>query len=237
MFDTLIESKKKVNKGSAFGGGMVSTIVHALLITAAVFATLGAKEQLEESRADTNMVFVTPPEPEQPPEPEPPPPEQVLATLAPPPKGFQTVVPPSEIPTEIPDIDLSQTFDPRNFTGRGVEGGVAWGVEDSDETVDLNATFLEAVVQERPEPLSCPTPRYPDILRNARIEGRVLLKFVIDADGRAEPSSLEVVSSDNGAFNRPAEDAIKGCRFRPGRIRGQAVRVLVQMPVRFNLVG
>lgn len=236
MFDTLIESKKHVNKRGLFGGGFVSTMVHAALITAAAIATLGAKEQLDKSVADTDVIFITPPKPDEPPPPEPPP-EEVLATLAPPPKGFQTIVPPSEIPTEIPDIDLTKVFDPRDFTGKGVEGGVAWGVEDSGEAVDLNATFLEAVVQERPEQLSCPKPRYPDILRNARIDGRVLLKFIINADGKAEPQSIEVVSSDNGAFNRPARNAIRGCRFRPGRIRGQAVRVLVQMPVRFKLIG
>lgn len=41
-------------------------------------------------------------------------------------------------------------------------------------------------MQERPERLSCPTPRYPEVLREAQIEGRVVLSFVINQNGRAD---------------------------------------------------
>lgn len=234
MFDVLIESKKKRRRGSAFGGTVVSTIVHALLITGAVYATLGAKEHLDELVQDTTLVFLTPPQPDEPPPP--PPPEEQIATLVPPPKGFQTIVPPSEIPTEIPKIDLTQHFDPRDYSGKGVEGGVARGVEGGTGPVDLNATFLEAVVEERPTRLSCPPPQYPRILQDAGIEGRVMLEFVIDTMGRAEQTSIKVIESANQGFNRPAMESVGKCVFRPGRVSGYAVRVLVRMPIVFGIV-
>jgi protein TonB len=212
----------------------VSAVVHAVLITAMVYATLGAKEALEEMVEDTTLVFITPPQPDEPPPP--PPPEEQIATLMPPPKGFQTVVPPSEIPTEIPKIDLTQHFDPRDYSGKGTEGGVARGVEGGTGPVDLNATFLEAVVEERPQALSCPPPAYPRILQDAGIEGRVLLEFVIDTLGHAERSSIKVIDTANQGFNRPAIDGITKCVFRPGRVAGHAVRVLVRMPVVFGII-
>ena len=234
MFDVLIESKKKRRPGSAAGGTMVSVVVHIGLIAAAVAGTLGAKEHLEEMVQDTTLVFLTPPQPDEPPPP--PPPEEQIATLVPPPKGFQTIVPPSEIPTEIPKIDLTQHFDPRDYSGRGVEGGVARGVEGGTGPVDLNATFLEAVVEERPTPLSCPPPQYPRILQDAGIEGRVMLEFVIDTTGRAEQGSIKVIESANQGFNRPAIEGIGKCVFRPGRVSGYAVRVLVRMPIVFGII-
>ncbi len=231
MFDMLIESKKQTNKRRELGGGAVSMAVHAVLIVGVIFATFNAKEQLAELLQDTTLVFVTPPEPDEPP---PLPPEQLLATMLPPPKGFQTLFAIEEIPTEIPEIDLTQHFDPRDFTGKGAEGGTSWGVEDGTP-IDLNATFLEAVVEERPDRLTCPTPRYPRLLKQAQIEGNVLLRFIIDTVGRAEPASIEVVQSDNPGFNSSALAAIRSCRYRAGRVRGRPVRVIVQQAVRFRL--
>lgn len=238
MFDVLIESRKgraPGGRGARFGGGIMSILLHALLIWAAVVATLGAKEKVEEIMQDTTLVFIQPPQPDEPPPP--PPPEEQLASLNPPPKGFQTVIPPSEIPTEIPEIDLTQHFDPRDYSGEGVEGGLARGVEGGTGPVDLNAVFLEAVVEDRPMSLSCPPPQYPTMLREAGIEGKVQVEFVIDTTGHVERGSVKVVQSDNPQFNRAAIEMYQNpqCVFRPGRVAGTAVRVLVRQPVSFAI--
>jgi TonB family protein len=167
------------------------------------------------------MVFIEQKE-EKPPEPEAPPP---------PPKGFQTLMAPINIPTSIPPINLNETFDPRNFTGVGVEMGVAKGVDTGP--VDLTQVFIEAVVDEPPERISFPPLDYPRMLLEARIEGTVTLEAVIDTTGHAEPNSIKVISSTNRAFEAPAKDGLRKALFRPGRVRGQAVRVLVHLPLRF----
>lgn len=225
MFDTLIVSKpqKKGRFKQRLGGTTFSIITHGVLIYLAVEATLNAGLQKGGQTLDTNMVYIEEKQEEKPPEPEAPPP---------PPKGFQTLMAPINIPTTIPPINLNETFDPRNFTGVGVEMGVAKGVETAGP-VDLTQVFIEAVVDEPPERISFPPPEYPRMLLEARIEGQVVLEAVIDTTGHAEPPSIKVVSSTNRAFEAPAKDALRKALFRPGRVRGQPVRVLVHLPIRF----
>ncbi|HEU5041088.1 MAG TPA: hypothetical protein VFT84_09725, partial [Gemmatimonadales bacterium] len=61
----------------------------------------------------------------------------IVVSATPPPRGFQTVVAPTDIPATIPPVDLTQpALDPRNYAGRGVEGGVAWGVTGGSGSVE-----------------------------------------------------------------------------------------------------
>lgn len=235
MFDNLIESNPKDRKlRKSVPGSVLSLVIHGVVIYAAVVATMRADEIIEEVLTDTTMVFLTE---EQEPEPEPEPEEQQeqVVSLDPPPKGFQTVDAPIDIPSEIPPIDLSERFDPRDFSGIGQEGGVFSGVEGGTGPVDLTQTFMEAAVDEPPERLSGPDPRYPEMLRQAGIEGSVVLEFVIDTSGRVEESSIKIIQSTNRAFEGPARDVIRRSLYRPGRVRGQAVRVLVQQSISFTI--
>jgi TonB family protein len=228
VFDTLIVSKpQKQGLRQRLPSSLFSLVTHGLLIYAAVQATMKGDVGAAEATLDTNMVFLEEEEPEPEPEPEAPPP---------PPKGFQTLMAPVDIPTSIPPINLNEKFDPRQFSGVGVELGVAEGVTVGGP-VDLTQIFVEAVVDEPPERISFPPPEYPRILLEARVEGTVVLEAVIDTTGHAEPPSIKVINSTNRAFEAPARDAMRRALFRPGRVRGQAVRVLVQMPLRFVIPG
>jgi TonB family protein len=74
------------------------------------------------------------------------------------------------------------------------------------------------------------------LLKDAGIEGQVVIEVVIGVDGHPEPETLRIVSSTNKAFEKPARDVLLGSVFRPGRMRGQAVRVLVRQPVVFAII-
>lgn len=224
MFDTLIVSRpqKKGTFKQRLGGSTFSVVTHVVLIWLAIQATIGAGFENAGSTIDTTMVYIEEKQEEKPPEPEAPPP---------PPKGFQTLLAPVSIPTSIPPINLNETFDPRNFSGVGVELGIAKGVDTGP--LDLTQVFIEAVVDEPPERIAFPQPEYPRMLLEARIEGQVVLEAVIDTAGHAEPPSIKVISSTNRAFEAPAKDALRKALFRPGRVRGQPVRVLVHLPLRF----
>ena len=76
--------------------------------------------------------------------------------------------------------------------------------------------------------LAGPPPAYPERLRAAGIEGRVVLQVVIDTLGRAEPAA-RVVESANRGFDAAALAFVRGALFRPGRVRGRAVRVLIRV--------
>ena len=227
MFDNLpVSNPKKQDMGAGASSAVTSATLHGAIIWAAVVATIASDQIIDDLREDTTMVFIQDEEQveeEQPPELE----------IEPPPQGFLTLMAPINIPTEIPPIDLTQTFDPRDFSGVGVEGGIFSGVVGGD--IDLSQTFLEAVVDERPERLSGPVPRYPEMLRQAGVEGVVLLEFVIDTTGRVEEDNVKILQSTNRAFEAPARNVIVRSLYRPGRVRGVAVRVLVQQQIGFSI--
>ena len=232
MFENLIESGRKRDLKGAVKNSTASIILHAILITLAVYATLHAGEAVRERVAERTVVVQ---QQEQKKPDEPPPPEQV-ATVNPPPKGFQTLSIPTSIPVDIPPPSQS-TFNAADFSGVGVEGGVARGVEGGTGPAVTDQPYMEAVVEERPEVIAgtCISPRYPEILRQAGIEGRVTIEFVIDTLGRAERNSLRIINTGHDLFVAPAREAVMSCRFRAGRILGRAVRVRVQQPINFQI--
>ena len=223
MFDHLIESRHRSDKKRLFGVGFFSLVMHTVLIAGAIYATLGATEANTDVVMDTTMVYLNQPQQQ---EEEQPKVVQLDVQL----KGFQTVVAPTAIPTDIPPINLQEKFDPRDYTGTGVEGGIGTGIVPTGDQV-----YAEAVVEEKPEMLSGPQPEYPQLLRTAGIEGQVLVQVVIDTMGRAEPNSLKIIRSPNPGFDQPVKSAVMRALFRPARVHGRAVRVLVAIPYNFTL--
>jgi TonB family protein len=90
----------------------------------------------------------------------------------------------------------------------------------------LDPMYTAAIVEEQPELLSAPRVEYPQLLRQAGIQGRVVVQFVLDTLGRAEPQSLKVLATPNPGFNPSALDYVQ-----------RAVRVLMQIPVEFKLTS
>jgi TonB family protein len=223
VFDNLIESGRRPEKKRLFGVGFASIAIHAGLIGAAVWATLGANATNDKVLADTTMVFLNQQQEQKPPE------QQVVMPDVPL-KGFQTVVAPDIIPTSIPQINLTEHFDPKDYSGTGVEGGVANGLVPNSDAI-----YTTAIVEEQPELLSGPHPAFPELLKQAQIQGRVIVQAVIDTAGRAEPNSIKVLQSPNPGFNPSAVDAVRRSLFRPARVHGRAVRVLIQIPYDFKI--
>ncbi len=239
MFDNLVESNRRGQrdvKGTIMGM-FGSTVFQAAVMVAAVYATMGVAQEVTEA-VDIDTIMLQLDEPEEQPEEQPEEPPPVVTSLNPPPKGFQVLTAPVDIPTEIPPVNLEQRFDPRDYSGVGVEGGVFQGVEGgTGPVVDLAQVFAEAVVDEVPERISCPLPEYPRMMQQANIQGQVLLQFVVETDGHVKGENIEILSASHRAFESPARDMIAKCLFRPGRVRASPVRVLVQMPIVFTLEG
>jgi periplasmic protein TonB len=95
--------------------------------------------------------------------------------------------------------------------------------------------FVEAILDEKPTTLRHGALIYPEEARLAGVEGTVVLKFIINQDGRVDSASVTVVSSPNKALSAAAVEAILSAVYTPGRVRGRPVRVLVQVPVNFSL--
>src|SRR5258707_7924524 len=140
----LLASDRKPDARGITRGGLVSLLVHTAVIGGAIFATLSARPSAGAAKIDTAMVYLQPQEPQH----ETPPPPELQIPL----KGFQTVAVPATIPTAIPPVDLQEPFDPRDFSGVGVEGGTATGV--TPPSGDQVYSTLE--VDEPPARLSAP---------------------------------------------------------------------------------
>ena len=235
MFENLIESSDKRRKSvwqSAF-----SAILHGAVIFGAVKATQGVAEEIKARPVDTTLVFLKPPDPTPPPPP--PPPQDIVVAANPPPKGFQTVVPPDVIPKDIPPVDLNtKPFNPSDFTGKGVEGGVAAGITGGTGPVDVKAeVFMSSQLDDPAVPVSQPQPRFPPVLQSAGIGGHVVVQYIVDTTGHAEPSSFKVLEKTHEAFVAPAKEAIMKSVYKPAKFKGEPVRQLVNQKISFNAPG
>ena len=227
MFDNLIESKPKKGPGG-FTSTFFSIALHAVVITGAVYVTLQAGESvIEERQVDVTLQVQQQKKAEEQKQEVAPVPQQI--------KGFQTLSIPTSIPVDIPPPS-TQEFNAADFSGVGVEGGIASGRQEERQVIRQDQPYLEAVVEERPERVSSPLARYPDILRQAGIEGRVLIEVVIDTSGHAERGTIRVLTSTHQLFEGPAREVVQNSLYSPGRIQGRAVRVRVQVPINFNIL-
>ena len=235
MFNNLLESKPKKEKRG--GGTVTSVIVHSILVGLAVYATANAAIRNEKPKQE-KIDFVETPKDEPPPpkeEPPPPPPPDVVVA-PPPPKGFQVLTAPVEIPDVIPDIDLSKKVtDEADFSGKGVAGGVAKGKE-GGAVVQSDQPYFEFQVEKPvvPAPGSI-SPRYPDMLRQAGVEGEVLAQFVVDTTGKAEAGSLKILKSSHDMFVQSVKNALPQMKFIPAEVGGRKVKQLVQQPFTFSI--
>ena len=96
-------------------------------------------------------------------------------------------------------------------------------------------TFDVADLEKRPEAVSQVAPTYPTELRKAKVEGMVTLVFVLDETGRVEDPRVE--NSSRPEFEKPALEAIRKWRFRPGEKDGQPVRSYIRIPMKFRVAA
>ena len=85
------------------------------------------------------------------------------------------------------------------------------------------------------EVLTGPLPVYPDLLRQAGLEGKVVLEAVVDTTGRVLAQSVAVVTASNPGFIAPARQALLATLFRPAMVGGNPVRMRVRIPYEFAI--
>ena len=102
--------------------------------------------------------------------------------------------------------------------------------------MEANAAYFEFQVEQPVAPAAgSASPRYPDLLRKAGVEGEVLAQFIVGPDGRADVSSFRVLKSDHDLFVASVRNALPMMRFKPALVGGRAVRQLVQQPFSFTM--
>lgn len=109
------------------------------------------------------------------------------------------------------------------------------------EAADTGRVYELSAVTEVPRPVSTSAFQqalargYPPALRDAGETGRVIVRFMVDEEGRVRDA--RVLRTSDHAFNGPTLHAVAQLRFRPARVNGQPVRVWVEQAIDWHVMG
>ena len=104
----------------------------------------------------------------------------------------------------------------------------------SKQATSRQEGFSLRQVDQKPRVISRIQPIYPHRARQQGINGKVVLKLLVDEKG--EVKKVSVVSAEpKGVFEDSAVSAVKKWRFEPGHLDGEPVSTWVQVPVSFTL--
>jgi TonB family protein len=90
------------------------------------------------------------------------------------------------------------------------------------------------IVEVKPRPINIPTPEYPEIARKNGIEGRTVVRALIDFDGSISATEIFSSSGDESLDNA-AVSAVRQSMFEPASHDGKPVKVWVSIPIQFKL--
>jgi protein TonB len=239
LFEDLIESdvvSHKTRKGYTIP---VSIAVHVIVLLVVVIVPLLTSDELPEPTSAVRAFFVEPAAP--PPPPPPPPPPAPKAATAPktPPK------PMTEAPKFTAPVEVPAEIKPEEGIDLGVEGGVAGGVEGGvpggvvggvvgglpDAPPPVQAVRVGGQIKE-PKKVKHVNPDYPDIAKQARVQGVVILECTISPQGKV----MDVkILRGIPLLNESAVAAVKQWVYTPTLLNGVPVPVIMTVTVNFRL--
>jgi protein TonB len=141
---------------------------------------------------------------------------------------------PTDALTSIPPVTPGPAIDPamlRRILASGIPGSNPAG----GDSLALHRVLAAGQVDEAAVVVHQPSPRYPPVLQQAGIEGRVLVEFIIDTAGHMEAASLRVLESSNPGFDAAAGETVARSLFRPARVRGAPVRQRTVQSIVFRI--
>jgi protein TonB len=169
----------------------------------------------EQETVDMKQIQQTQQEKEPPPPPKPPVPQEV---------PNDEVIEQDDV-----DFDASLDMDQKLDVGEGPPG-------DGEEEEEEQEIFM--VVENQPElkggmKALQESVEYPEFAKKAGIEGRVIVQFVVNEQGNVQ--NPKVTRGVHKLLNKEAIKAVKEQSFKPGKQRGEAVKVQMSLPVTFRL--
>lgn len=72
---------------------------------------------------------------------------------------------------------------------------------------------------------------YPEDLKRRGVGGMVEVQFIVDATGKVQPGSVEVLDATNTQLGEAAKRVAERLAFQPGKAGGAAVKSKVVLPV------
>jgi len=227
----------------------VSFVMQCLMIGVAILIPLIYTNTLPATQLMSYLVAPPPPPP-------PPPPAAIVKVQKVVPREFDAgkLMQPKAIPKQVAIIKEDDTPPPAAIAG--VVGGVPGGVPGGSIGGVIGGIISAAPVAPPPPPkveapkpaapqrirvggnvqkamqLFTPSPVYPPLAKQARIQGTVKLNAIISKEGNIE--QLTVVSG-HPLLIPSALEAVKKWRYKPTLLNGEPVEVITQIDVNFTL--
>lgn len=218
---------RKVYQPSSGAAGWAVSFMIAIGVSGAIFCTIpflhnaATPKRVLELRK-TSATDLPPPQEEE----EPPPPpdaESKKDDVAPPTLG-EDLAPPAPLMADLDVAEGAGGYLPGFVTSLA---GAAAGAEVALDTFDVSD------LERRPEVVAQVAPVYPAELRKAKVEGTVTVVFLLTEEGRVEDARVQ--ESSRTEFEKPALDAVRRWRFKPGMKDGAAVKTHMRLPIRFRV--
>jgi protein TonB len=240
LFEDLIESDQVAHHTQQAKTWPLSVGLHILIAALIIIVPILESGMLPEPASAVKAFFVEPMAAPAPPPPPPPPapaaPKSPRVQPKPIPEN-NAFVAPVEVPQEIRPEDSLDLGIEGGVTG-GVEGGVPGGVVGGvvgglpeAPPPPQQAIRVGGQIKE-PKKLKNVNPEYPDIAKQARVQGVVILECTISPQGKV--TDVKVLRGIP-LLDQAAIDAVKQWVYTPTLLNGVPVPVIMTVTVNFKL--
>lgn len=144
----------------------------------------------------------------------------------------KAAMPDKESPPPRPEMNIET---PEFEVNADLEAGQGMGVAMPNPVQDLGETvFNMSDLDRKPQLINRVQPVYPYEARRKEINGKVILRFVVDSEGNVQ--NIKVLRAEpKGLFEENAREAVKKWRFKPGYFSGEPVNTRVTVPITFEM--
>ncbi len=240
LFEDLIDSDRVAHRTHQSRTLPVSLALHLIAVAVVVLVPLFVANQMPEPSTSVKAFFTEPlaaPAPPPPPPPPAPRPEHAQK-VTPKPVSQPKFVAPVDVPQEVkPEESLDQGSDVGVAGGveggvpGGVVGGVVGGLPDAPAPPAQQAVRVGGQIKE-PKKVKDVKPVYPDIAKQARVQGVVILECTISPQGKvSEVKLLRGIP----LLNEAAMEAVRQWVYTPTLLNGVPVPVIMTVTVNFKL--
>ncbi len=220
----------------------ISLVAHGVLAASLLVLPLLSEDGLITPH-NIRAFLVAPPSIQPPP---PPPPPAAAAAKAALRRAVPTAAPPREsafiapssvqaLATEEPPLDLGVLGGEPGGVEGGIEGGVAGGVVGGI----LAATATPAPIRvggniKAPSLVRRVNPAYPQLARQARVSGQVVIEALVDTNGFVRNARI---TKGIPLLDQAALAAVRGWRYQPLLLNGMPCDFILTVTVDFSLVS
>ena len=238
LFEDLIDSDRVAHRTQQSKTLPVSLALHTIAAALIVIVPLLSADQLPDPASAVKAFFVEPMAAPAPPPPPPPPAARPANApkVIPKPILENKFVAPVEVPEEITpeeSIDMGVEGGAGGVEGGvpgGGVGGIVGGLPDAPPP-PVQAVRVGGQIKE-PKKLKNVAPVYPDIAKQARVQGVVILECTISPQGKV--TDVKVLRGIP-LLDSAAADAVKQWVYTPTLLNGVPVPVIMTVTVNFKL--